>query len=156
MAETVLWLTAEEQNAWRSFIRLHERLGGRLGRLLQSADSKLSTPDFQVLVHLTDVPEGRQRYLDLAHALEWEKSRMSHHIARMAKRGLVTREDDPEDGRGAFVVITPAGREAIEAAAPRHVEAVRSLFLDHVTAAELATLARIAERVLERLDQEPF
>jgi DNA-binding MarR family transcriptional regulator len=154
MADTVRWLTTDEQHAWRSFVRLHEKLGGRLGRLLQS-DSKLSTADFQVLVHLTDVPEGRQRFLDLSHALEWEKSRVSHHIARMAKRGLVTREESPEDGRGAFVVITPAGREAIEAAAPLHVEAVRSLFLDHVTPAELTTLARISERVVERLDQEP-
>jgi DNA-binding MarR family transcriptional regulator len=82
----VRWLTPEEQRAWRGFVRLHERLGGRLGRLLQS-ESHLSPADFAVLVHLTDTPEGRQRYQDLARALEWEKSRMSHHIARMAGRG---------------------------------------------------------------------
>ncbi|MFD3621161.1 MarR family winged helix-turn-helix transcriptional regulator [Streptomyces sp. NPDC058676] len=72
----------------------------------------MSTADCQVPVpvHLTDVPEGRRRFLDVAHTLEWEKSRLSQHIGRMAKRGLVTREDSPEDGRGAFVVITPAGR----------------------------------------------
>jgi DNA-binding MarR family transcriptional regulator len=154
MTDTVRWLTADEQHAWRSFVRLQERLGGRLARRLQ-ADAKLSAADFQVLVHLTDVPEGRRRFLDLSRALEWEKSRMSHHIARMAKRGLVTREECPEDGRGAFVVITPVGREAIEAAAPLHVEAVRALFLDHVTPAELRTLARISERVVAHLDEEP-
>ncbi len=147
------WLTPEEQHAWRSFVRLHERLGGRLARLLQS-ESKVSAADFAVLVHLTDVPEGRQRYQDLSRALEWEKSRMSHHIARMASRGLVVREECAEDGRGAFVVITEAGRAAIEAAAPLHVEAVRSLFLDHVTPAELRTLAQISERVVAKLDEE--
>ncbi|MBB5809367.1 MarR family winged helix-turn-helix transcriptional regulator [Streptomyces collinus] len=154
MTETVRWLTPEEQRAWRGFVRLHERLGGRLGRLLQS-ESKVSPADYAVLVHLTDSPEGRQRHQDLARALEWEKSRMSHHIARMAGRGMVVREECPEDGRGAFVVITDAGREAIEAAAPRHVEAVRELFLDHVTPAELRVLTEISERVIRRMDEDP-
>lgn len=122
--------------------------------MLQS-ESKVSPADFAVLVHLTDSPEGRQRYQDLARALEWEKSRMSHHIARMAGRGMVVREECAEDARGAFVVITDAGRAAIEAAAPRHVEAVRELFLDHVTPAELRALAEIAERVIGKLDEDP-
>ncbi|MFD5342011.1 MarR family winged helix-turn-helix transcriptional regulator [Streptomyces hawaiiensis] len=153
MEETVRWLTPEEQLAWRGFVRLHERLGGRLGRQLQT-ESNMSSADFAVLVELTDVPEGRQRFLDLAQSLEWEKSRMSHHISRMAKRGLVKREECPEDGRGAFVVITDAGRGAIEAAAPRHVEAVRALFLDHVTPAELRVLADISDRVVGKLDED--
>ncbi|MDQ0766118.1 MarR family winged helix-turn-helix transcriptional regulator [Streptomyces canus] len=154
MAETVRWLTPEEQRAWRAFVRLHERLGGRLGRLLQS-ESHVSPADFAVLVHLTDTPEGRQRYQDLGRALEWEKSRMSHHIARMAGRGMVVREDCLEDARGAFVVITDAGRAAVEAAAPRHVEAVRELFMDHVTPAELRVLAEVSERVIGKLDEDP-
>ncbi|MGX1479302.1 UNVERIFIED_CONTAM: DNA-binding MarR family transcriptional regulator [Streptomyces canus] len=153
MGETVRWLTPEEQRAWRGFVRLHERLGGRLGRLLQS-ESHVSPADFAVLVHLTDTPEGRQRYQELARALEWEKSRMSHHIARMAGRGMVVREDCLEDARGAFVVITDVGRAAVEAAAPRHVEAVRELFMDHVTPAELRVLAEISERVIRKLDED--
>ncbi|WP_326661234.1 MarR family winged helix-turn-helix transcriptional regulator [Streptomyces canus] len=153
MGETARWLTPEEQRAWRGFVRLHERLGGRLGRLLQS-ESHVSPADFAVLVHLTDTPEGRQRYQDLARALEWEKSRMSHHIARMAGRGMVVREDCLEDARGAFVVITDVGRAAVEAAAPRHVESVRELFLDHVTPAELRVLAEISERVIGNLDED--
>lgn len=153
MGETVRWLTPEEQRAWRGFVRLHERLGGRLARLLQS-ESKVSGADFAVLVHLTDAPDGRRRYQDLARALEWEKSRMSHHIARMAGRGMVVREECAEDARGAFVVITDAGRAAIEAAAPRHVEAVRELFMDHVTPAELRVLADISERVIQKLDED--
>ncbi|MFG2941373.1 MarR family winged helix-turn-helix transcriptional regulator [Streptomyces sp. NPDC048282] len=154
MEQTVRWLTAEEQHVWRSFVRMHERLMGRLSRLLQT-ESNVSPADFAVLVELTDVPDGRRRFLDLARALEWEKSRMSHHIARMVKRGLVMRDECPEDGRGAFVVITDEGRAMIEAAAPRHVEAVRELFLDNVTPSELRLLARISERVVEKLDEEP-
>ncbi|MBL1111112.1 MarR family transcriptional regulator [Streptomyces sp. 110] len=154
MEDEVRWLTPEEQQAWRSFLRLHDRLRGRLSRLLQT-ESNVSAADFGVLVELTDTPDGRRRILDLARALEWEKSRMSHHIGRMVKRGLVVRDECAEDGRGAFVVITDAGRAMIEAAAPRHVEAVRDLFLDHITPAELRTLAQVSERVVEKLDEDP-
>ena len=154
MNETVKWLSPAEQQAWRSFIRLHQKLTARLGRDLQ-AHSKLSGADYEILVALTDTPDGRQRFLDLARTVEWERSRLSHQIARMAKRGLVAREECAEDGRGAFVVITPAGRETIEAAAPKHVAAVRRLVVDVLDPDELAALGRISDRVLERLDDEP-
>ncbi|MEU9150635.1 MarR family transcriptional regulator [Streptomyces sp. NPDC048417] len=154
MGERTRWLTADEQHAWRSFLRLNDRLRGQLSRLMQT-ESNVSAADFGVLVELTDTPDGRRRILDLARALEWEKSRMSHHIARMVKRGLVVRDECAEDGRGAFVVITEEGRAAIEAAAPRHVDAVRELFLDHVTPAELRMLAQLSDRVVEKLDEDP-
>ena len=153
MTETPHWLTEPEQHAWRSFVRMHEKLVGRLSRDVQ-AESGLSTADYGVLVHLTEVDGGRLRVLELAKAVEWEKSRMSHHIDRMAKRGLVVREDCPTDARVAFVVVTPAGREALATAAPRHVEAVRRLFIDPLSPAELAMLAQISNRILEGLEQD--
>ncbi|MFD7285462.1 MarR family winged helix-turn-helix transcriptional regulator [Streptomyces sp. NPDC059863] len=153
MEQAVRRLAVDEQHAWRTFVRVHERLMGRLSRLLRT-ESNVSPADFAVLVELMDVPEGR-RLLDIARALEWEKSRVSHHIARMVKRGLVVRDECLQDGRGTFVVVTEEGRAVIEAAAPRHVEAVRELFLDNVTPSELRLLVRISERVMEKLDEEP-
>ncbi|WP_371583816.1 MarR family winged helix-turn-helix transcriptional regulator [Streptomyces sp. NBC_01314] len=153
MDESSQRLTPAEQCAWRSVIRMHERLGGRLSRGLQS-ESRLSGSDYAVLVNLTGAPAGRMRHAELAKGLEWEKSRMSHQISRMAKRGLVERRECPEDGRGAFVVITPEGREVITKAAPRHVEAVRRLFVDPLTPEELRTFARVADRVVERLERD--
>lgn len=95
------------------------------------------------------------RFLDLAKLVEWEKSRMSHQVTRMAKRGLVIREECPDDGRGAFVVATPAGYKAIEDAAPVHVEHVRRLFIDALTQEELDTLGRISKRVLAHMEKQP-
>lgn len=153
MSETTHWLSPAELQAWRSFIRLHQKLSARLNRDLQ-AQSGLSGADYEILVALTDVPDGRLRFLDLAAAVEWERSRLSHQIARMIRRGLVVREECAEDGRGAFVVLTPAGRETIEAAAPKHVATVRRLVVDVLGPDELAALGRISDRILGQLDKE--
>lgn len=151
MSDEPRWLSPAEQQSWRSFIRLHQKLSATLGRDLL-AHAKLSGADFEVLVALTDAAEGRLRFQDLAKAIDWEQSRLSHQIARMAKRGLVAREEFPEDGRGAFVVITAAGRTTIEAAAPHHVDTIRRLVIDPIGPDDLATLGRIADRILARLD----
>jgi DNA-binding MarR family transcriptional regulator len=153
-AETPPWLTPAEQEAWRGFVRMHLRLNARLTRDLQ-AHAKLSGADYEILVALTDVAEGRQRFQELARCVEWEQSRLSHQIARMIKRGLVAREECAEDGRAAYVVITPAGRETIRSAAPHHVATVRRLVLDALDPEDLATLARISHRVLDHLDNTP-
>ncbi|HEV7897354.1 MAG TPA: MarR family transcriptional regulator [Planosporangium sp.] len=149
----VRWLDDDEQRAWRGYLRMHGRLGARLNRQLQ-VDSELSLADFDVLVQLTDVSDARVRVVELARALQWEQSRMSHQIARMQRRGLVVREECPDDRRGAFVVLTPAGRRAIETAAPRHVETVRRLFFDLLTDDQVRTLATISDQVLAALDED--
>ncbi|MCW6003606.1 MarR family winged helix-turn-helix transcriptional regulator [Micromonospora sp. CPCC 205371] len=122
-----------------------------MGRDLQ-AHAKLSGADFAILVALTDVPRGRQRFQELAKTIDWAQSRLSHQIARMIRRGLVAREECPDDGRGAFVAITPAGRRAIEAAAPHHVATIRRLVIDPLGPDDLTALAQISGRILEQLD----
>ncbi len=129
---------------------MNAQLSAHLHRQLQ-ADSGLSLADFDVLVQLTDRTEPRMRVGELADALQWEKSRLSHHLARMNKRGLIAREDCPDDARGAFIVLTEKGRQAIEQAAPAHVDTVRDLVFDHLSAEEVAALAAISARVLGRL-----
>ena len=144
------WLTDDQQQVWRRWLAVNAELAALLHRDLQ-ANSGLSLPDFSVLVQLTDRPEARVRVSDLADALQWERSRLSHHLRRMEARALVRREECPEDGRGAFVVLTPAGREAIERAAPDHAATVRTVVFDPLTDAEFAALGRITEKVLARL-----
>ena len=152
MTET-RWLDADEQRAWRRYLRMQAELTARLARQLLT-ESDLSLADFEVLVNLTDVPEGRMRVTELAKLLQWEKSRLSHHFSRMEKRGLVVRENCPSDARGAFVVLTPEGRVTIEAAAPGHVETVRRLMFDGLTAAQVEALGTIADVVLDRIERD--
>jgi DNA-binding MarR family transcriptional regulator len=100
---------------------------------------------------LTEAPEGRLRVFEIASALAWEQSRVSHQLARMKRRGLIGRQECPSDARGAFVVLTETGRAAIERAAPAHVETVRQLVFDGLSHDQLAALTAVTERVLDRL-----
>jgi DNA-binding MarR family transcriptional regulator len=154
MEEKTRWLTPSEQRAWRAFVGVHQKLPGALARALQDCGS-LSIADYVVLVALTDGPDGRRHFQELARAVDWERSRMSHQLRRMAKRGLVTRENCPRDGRGVHVVVTPAGRTAIEAAAPQHVATVRRLVIDPLGPEELNALTVLCERILGRLEADP-
>ncbi len=150
---TVRWLTAAEQSAWRGLQRMQAHLAGMLSRDL-SARSGLSLPDYTVLVVLSEQPDGRMRSFELGRELGWEKSRLSHHVARMANRGLLRREKCPSDQRGLFISLTPLGRTELEQAAPGHVEAVRQNFVDLLTPLQLRSLSEIAERVVESLDEQ--
>ena len=149
----VRWLDEREERAWRALQFMQMRLSGRLAADL-AATSDLSYPDYLVLVALGDRPEWRARLYELAEVLGWEKSRVSHQVARMSGRRLVEKERCDDDRRGAFVVATAQGRRAIEAAAPHHVAAVRRLFIDQVDPDDLEVIAAVAERVLSVLDAE--
>jgi len=152
MNDETQWLSPREQHAWRAYIRLNQKLFARIGSELQT-ESKLSGADFAILVALTDEPADRLRFQELAKAIDFEQSRLSHQIARMIKRGLVAREECAEDGRGAFVTITDQGREVIETAAPKHVAAVRRLVLDAITPEDLDALGDISTRIIKHLDE---
>jgi DNA-binding MarR family transcriptional regulator len=154
MTTSPLWLDPQEARAWRGYTRMRVQLQARLDRDL-GRHSGLSDPDYGILVHLSEAPDGRLRPYQLAEALQWEKSRLSHQLTRMARRGLVVREECPTDARGAFVVLTSAGRDAIEAAAPAHVEDVRRYLIDVLDPRQLAALADIAETVLAHLEDDP-
>ncbi|WP_449066255.1 MarR family winged helix-turn-helix transcriptional regulator [Planomonospora algeriensis] len=149
--DTPPWLDDDRQRAWRAYLRMQARLSAELNRRLQAA-SGLSLADYEVLVHLADVPDGRLRPYELQRALEWEQSRLSHHLSRMQRRGLVERLECAEDGRGAFIALTGTGRQAIASAAPGHVQAVRDLFFDALGPGQVGLLRDLSAQVLARLD----
>jgi len=149
------WLDAREDRAWRAFMHARHRLNASLNQhLLQ--DSGLSEADYEILAVLSEHPTGQLSAQELAGLVQWEKSRLSHQVRRMQERGLVARRSNPADGRSAMVRLLPAGRRAIEDAAPKHVHNVRRHFIDLFTAAELDTLAALNERVLHHLAGESF
>lgn len=148
------WLDEQEARAWRQLLFMTTRLKASVGAALQR-DSGLSGSEYELLVILSEAPDGRLRPSELGVAMEWEKSRLSHHLTRMEQRGLVKRLPCKTDNRGSLVAMTPAGRRALERAAPMHVDHVRRVFIDALTPDQLAALAEISAAVLARLDECP-
>lgn len=146
------WLNREEDAAWRGYRRMRVLLDLQIARDLAS-DSGLSEADYDVLSTLSETDGRCMRLSDLAAHMLWSKSRLSHHTVRMQQRGLVIREEDVDDGRGSWVVLTDAGMDVIRAAAPPHVASVRRHMIDLLTADERDALASLSNRIADRLAQ---
>ncbi len=144
------WLTDDEMRAWLGYRRMHNLLDLQIGRDL-AVDAGLSDQDYDVLSTLSELREPQIRVSELSAKLRWSRSRLSHHMARMEKRGLVVREDVSGAGRGAVVGLTDKGLRAIQAAAPGHLASVRRHLIDLLSPDEIRVLGDIAERVTERL-----
>ncbi|MFF2546528.1 MarR family winged helix-turn-helix transcriptional regulator [Kitasatospora sp. NPDC058063] len=144
------WLDEREARVWRQYRGLIRELQSAQDRQLVR-DSGLSGADYALLVPLSEATDGVLRARDLGLEIGWERSRLSHQIGRMEKRGLVAREPCPDDARGSMVRLTPDGRAAIEAAAPAHVETVRRYFFDPLTAKEVDVLSALFEKMLGAL-----
>jgi DNA-binding MarR family transcriptional regulator len=144
------WLSDEEMRAWRGYRRMRTLLDLQISRDL-STDSGLSDADYDVLSTLSEAPDHRMRLTDLAGAILWSVSRLSHQVTRMQQRGLVRRDECPSDGRGAVLVLTDAGWNAVREAAAHHVDSVRRHFIDLLTPEQVAALSGIAENVVDHL-----
>jgi len=143
------WLTDEEQQAWRATVHLSTLLLRQLDRDL--AEHGLNGHDYEILVELSEAPDHRLRMTDLADATSQSRSRLSHQISRMEKRGLVRRDECEGDKRGTFAVLTAVGVAAIERAAPHHVDNVRLHFIDRLTSQQLEEVRSAFQPIVDYL-----
>jgi DNA-binding MarR family transcriptional regulator len=149
MVET-RWLDAREAHLWQSYRDSYRELISALeARLIKN--SGLSGADYALLHPLSSSAQGVLRTRDLGRSVGWERSRLSHQVSRMEKRGLVVREECESDARGSMVRLTEAGRAAVEAAAPDHVDAVRTYLLDKLSSEEQDILTTLLDRILADL-----
>ena len=146
------WLTSDEMALWTRYMRVQKQLFAALNRQLQ-ADSGLSLTDWDVLVALSaDAAHGTLAITELAATLGWERSRLSHHAARMQERGLLLRTVSPTDRRVGSYRLTDAGWAATRSAAPGHVQTVRRLFLDPLDPERIAAMTEGLQQIIEQLD----
>ncbi len=144
------WLNREDQRTWRTFMLATNLLFEQFDRELQRG-AAMPAAYYEVLVRLSEAPGRRLRMSDLANRSQSSRSRLSHTIARLEATGWVDRETCSSDRRGAFAVLTEAGFAALEAAAPVHVESVRTHLFDQLTPCQLDELRAISERILDHL-----
>jgi DNA-binding MarR family transcriptional regulator len=144
-------ISEEERAIWRDFVIMRRQLDLTLERRLQ-ADVGISAPDYEILISLFTDPDQRMRAGQLGDLIGWEKSRVSHQLTRMQVRGLITRVECDDDGRGVWVELTDAGRAKTLAASGDRVAAVREYFFDVLTPDEIAMLSAISTRIIETIN----
>jgi DNA-binding MarR family transcriptional regulator len=144
------WLTATEQKHWRAWLTANALLAEQLQRELQETHG-LSMADYEILVRLSEAPDRRLRMSELAHQALSSRSRLSHQISRMEALDLVSRQPCADDKRGQWAVLTDHGWDALVAAAPDHVEGVRTHLLDPLSTTEFAALGRACAKVAQHL-----
>jgi DNA-binding MarR family transcriptional regulator len=144
-------LSETEIVAWRGLLDVSGALRRRLSQVFQDT-AALSEGDFAVLVALTEAEHGALRSSELADAIHWERSRLSHHLGRMQRRGLIRREPHPADSRGAVVELTEAGHEALSHAMGPHLRALKELFVNGLTDKQMRDLAKAMSSLQRHLD----
>ena len=134
-------MTSAELATWRSLLDTTAELRRVLGTELQ--ETGLSPADYQVLLALSEANGKRMRSSELARTIDWERSRLSHHLGRMEGRGLVRREECATDSRGADVTLTAEGARVFRRATAPHMRSIKRHFADALTPDQLAALRDI-------------
>ncbi|MFJ3407104.1 MarR family winged helix-turn-helix transcriptional regulator [Promicromonospora sp. NPDC090134] len=145
--------TREELRIWRNYIETTETLRTRLEGRLQS-ESSLSSADYRVLLALSEADDRTLRSSELAERIGWQRSRLSHHLARMEKRGLVRRAPCPDDVHGIDVHLTDLGAESFRHGSVPHLRDVYELFVDALTPEQLAGLDEATTALRRHLDPD--
>ncbi|NNG37915.1 MarR family transcriptional regulator [Flexivirga sp. ID2601S] len=144
------WLTDDEQKSWRAYLRASRALELTLDTELQQAGMSLA--EYELLSMLSEADAHSMRMSQLADLVIQSRSRVTHTATRLERRGWVQRRPAPHDGRGIELVLTPAGLEAVEAAALIHVQGVQDHLVRQLDPMLFHALGVAMTRVREHLN----
>lgn len=147
------WLNEKEARAWRAFIAAQRVVNSRIEQQLQR-DAGIPHTYYEILVRLSDAPDGRLRMSELAIATLGSRSRLSHAVNRLEQYGWVRREGIESDRRGQMAILTDVGREKLVESAPGHVEEVRSAIFDALNPEQVDQLFDICTALAENTGQD--
>lgn len=146
------WLSDEEQRIWRTYLMAVAWLDVKLAEDLRPYGLDLN--EYEVLVCLSEAEAHSLRMSDLAEQAHQSRSRLTHTVTRLERRGFCTRQPSPEDRRGVTARLTAAGMELLEAAAPGHVAAVRKYLVEPMGPDDFAALGRGMDAVLKAMQEQ--
>lgn len=140
------WLTDSEQKIWRTYLYATAHVTQVIDAELRQ--DGLDIAEYNILVNLSEAPGQKLRMSQLADDVVHSRSRLTHTVSRLERRGLVVRESCEEDGRGILARLTPAGFAKLDEVAPNHVETVRRVLVDAMTPDEFRALGRAMDAVM--------
>jgi len=146
------WLDEDELRAWLRLAGVMLKLSPALDSQLQR-DCDLTHFDYLCLAMLSEAEDRTLPMSELAAVVNASLSRLSHVVTKLERRGWVARRASPASRRVTLVSLTEEGWQVLVAAAPGHVETVRSLVFDGLSRDDVAALERIAGHVVDRIEQ---
>ena len=139
----------EGVSAWAGVLKVHAAVVPELDRRLQQAHG-IPLTWYDALLELNAAPGRRLTMSELGQRAVVSRTRVSRVVDELVKAGHVERAANPDDGRSAYAVLTPQGRDLLRAAAPTYLAGIEELFGRHL-AGEASTVAGALTRVLESL-----
>ncbi len=139
-------LNTQELTAYRAFITAHALIIERIEHEMTAA-GVIPLMWYDVLIELYEAPGRQLRQYELAHAVVLSKSNISRLVDRLEVAGLLTRERCETDKRGAYVVLTETGIEAMRRAWPVYARGIRANFANYITEDDAGSLAATFERI---------
>jgi DNA-binding MarR family transcriptional regulator len=140
------WLNPGQLHAWRSFLLAYARVVQYLNDDMQ-ARSDMPLTWYDVLVHLSEAPEGTLCMTDLAESVFISRSGLTRLVDRMEIGGLVKRSPAPDDRRRMMASLTDEGFRRLSGAASGHVEALRQVMIDLLDDTDVGTLAAVMDKI---------
>jgi DNA-binding MarR family transcriptional regulator len=138
----------DQQSPWPLFLGVHATLIGRIEERLRDA----GLPEiawYDVLWALERAPDARLRMHELADMAVISRTNLTRLVDRLEAAGLVARARDCDDRRGAYAVLTPAGRAMRRKIWPVYAQAIDELFDTHLSAAERHLMRKALTRILQ-------
>jgi DNA-binding MarR family transcriptional regulator len=136
-------------DAWIGLLETHKRLTRALDAQLES-EHGLTLSGLEALARLGGAPGRNLRLSALAEECGLSLSRISRIIDALEDRGLVERRAVQSDARAVHAHLTEGGLELVRRAQCSHLAAVQQRFFEHLSEAEVASLAQIFARFAPR------
>ena len=144
----VLTKQASAVDVWARLLRGHASATRELSAQLV-AEHGLTINDYGALLSLSHAEGGRMRRIDLADELMLTASGITRLLEGLERAGFVERGECASDRRVTYAVLTPAGREKLEAASQSHLAGVAAFFEERFSAEEIEQLTSLLARLPE-------
>jgi DNA-binding MarR family transcriptional regulator len=146
-------LEPQQMQTYFAFTEAASLLQYAVSRQLR-ADGDLSYVQFEILALLTDA-ERPLTMTDLADAVVYSRSGLTHQAGLLEKAGLITRRPSSTDLRETVVEITDAGAARVGAVLPGHIDVVRNLLFDSLSERDVRVLGDIMTRARDHMRSRP-
>ena len=132
-------------DAWESLFRAQVSVLRQLNVEFPSAE--LSFNEYDVLFNLSTQPGRRLRIRDLNRFLLLTQPSVSRLVDRLVQGGLVTKENDPDDGRGTIVTLTDEGYALYRRVAAVHAKSISNRVGGALDADEMRQLIVLTDKL---------